>query len=222
MYNLKHRADEVMAHLTALPQVQKVTLYGSVAAGTYDVLSDIDIEVDVSGYDNGRFALDLPALLSGRLPILYADYAPSLAPDKYIVTLSIDEQNPFLTVDLDCVAVPHCSNVLRQELSSRNTLPTHTLKVWTANLKHFCRGIPCRRDIERMAGRLGIEDIPHKSELTILGEVLHWLEVHSNAELGTYLQSCRAHYAAYLTAGAEESPGSQRRSQVFWFFENNA
>ena len=88
-HSLRDKANEIITFLNEIPMVRKCSIYGSLAANTYDELSDIDIEVDVSGYDNGQFMLELVELMKGKFSIYYSDYAPSLIPDRYIVILSI-------------------------------------------------------------------------------------------------------------------------------------
>ena len=70
MFNsLKDKADEIIAVLNEIPVVKKCTVYGSLATNTHDELSDIDIEIDVSGYDNGQFMLELVETLRDKINI---------------------------------------------------------------------------------------------------------------------------------------------------------
>lgn len=187
--SLEHNAQLVMETLNQIPGVQKCMLYGSVAEKRADELSDIDIEADVSGLDNGAFILKLPELLKEKLQIWYTDYAPSLAPEQYVVSLALDEQNPFLIADIRCSADPHSKSISRNELSSRNHPYTHMLKLWTANLKHYARGNDCADDIRRMAAKLGIEQL--ETPVEMLEKVLEWLENNVPEYLGGFLTSCR-------------------------------
>ena len=95
---LKQKAEQIIKILNSLPQVKGCKIYGSLINGNYDELSDIDIEVDVSGIDNGKFMLNIVDLLKDKVDIVYSDYAPSLIPEYYIVSVAIDRQNPFLIV----------------------------------------------------------------------------------------------------------------------------
>lgn len=188
---LKGKADELMTILNEIPAVKGCKLYGSLSTNTHDELSDIDIEIDVSGYDNGQFMLDLTEMLKDKITIYYSDYAPSLIPDKYIVSIAIDVNNPFLIVDLTCSAAPHCTTVTKQQVIGKNEKYAHTLKVWIANLKHYVRGTECYDDILRMAKRLSIADIDVKDEAELLEETLCWLEDNVENNLGEYVESCR-------------------------------
>ena len=176
---LKEKANEIMSLLGDIPEIKKCTLYGSVAKETYDELSDIDIEIDVSGMDNGLFMLDITELLKDKLDIYYADYAPSLAPSKYIVSLAIDKENPFLILDLCIVASPHCTTVTKEDVMGKNEKYSHILKLFTINLKHFIRGNECLKDILKMTKKIGIEDAENKKESELLSETLSYLEANA-------------------------------------------
>ena len=168
-------ANEVCAFLRSLPEVQECHLYGSVRNGTYDEYSDIDIEIDVSGVDNGVFATKLPDILSEKFEVIFFDYAPSLAPEKYIVSVAMNPENPFRMVDICCVAKPHCATITRQELSSRNDQYDHTLKLFVANLKHFLRATDCYADVLKMYSRIFREDMVIRDEEYMLNAVYRWL-----------------------------------------------
>lgn len=169
----------------------KCKLYGSLVTDAYDELSDIDIEVDVSGFDNGQFMLSIADILKDKLSIYYCDYAPSFVPEKYIVSLGIEAENPFLVLDLYCYAEPHCTTVTKQHVMAANDKFTHTLKVWTANLKHYARGDECYDDIVRMARRLDIEEFEVMGEVELLEAVLCWMEDNVTDELEGFIASCR-------------------------------
>ena len=192
--SLRDTANEIITFLNEIPTVRKSSIYGSLATNTYDELSDIDIEIDVSGYDNGQFMLELVELLKGKCSIYYSDYAPSLIPDRYIVSIAIDEKNPFLLVDLCCSAEPHCTTVTKQQASEKNDKYTHILKLWTANLKHYVRGNECHDDIVRMAKKIAVEDIDTKDEAEILENTLRWLEENVEHGLYGFVESCRRRF----------------------------
>lgn len=186
---LRNTSEKCIEVISALPMVKSCEIYGSIARGTEDELSDIDIKVDVSGYDNGKFMLEVPQLLKNELGIIYSDFAPSLAPEQYIVSNAISAENPFTIVDINCVAEPHHTTVSKQQMA--NDVYTHTLKVWIANMKHFARGIECYNDIVRMANRLRIEDVDSKIEEELLSDTLSWLEENVTDHLADYVDACR-------------------------------
>ncbi|MBQ7101481.1 MAG: nucleotidyltransferase domain-containing protein [Clostridia bacterium] len=176
---IKAFAQEVCYFLHNLPEVKSCGLYGSVSTDSYDEYSDIDIEIDVSGVDNGWFATQIPRILLKKFDVIFYDFAPSLAPNKYVVSLAMNNENPFMMVDVACTATPYCDTVSKQQLSSLNNLYDHTLKVFVANLKHFLRGVDCYDDISRMYGRI-FRDREVYDEEQMLNVVYEWLQ--DNAE----------------------------------------
>lgn len=66
--------DEILAMVTAqlrcLPEVRNITLHGSLEIGHPDRYSDIDLKINVSGSDNGRFMLELPPQSQARCRLL--------------------------------------------------------------------------------------------------------------------------------------------------------
>ena len=196
--SLRSKAEEIIEILCGIPEVNGCTVYGSLMTDKSDELSDIDIEIDVSGIDNGQFMLRLVDLLKDKLNIFYSDYAPSLIPNDYIVSIALDESNPFLIADLKCVADPHFITVTKQQARELNNKYSHTLKLWTANLKHYARGADCREDILAMAKKLQITDIDTKSEKELLEETLRWLERNVTDGLHTFIKSCKVKYTELI------------------------
>ena len=186
---LREMADKCMNVISSLPMVKYCELYGSIANNTEDEFSDIDIKVDVSGYDNGIFMLEVPHLIKDKINVIYYDFAPGLIPNSYIVSIAISIDNTFAIVDINCIAIPHCTTVLKEH--AVNDVFSHTLKVWVANLKHHARGYDCYDDIVRMAKRLGIKDTGSKDEEELLEETLTWLEENQTDKLERYVNSCR-------------------------------
>jgi len=187
-------AEQVISFLQRQPAVCSVTVIGSLKNGTADALSDIDLEVDVSGSDNGVFALELPALLSTRFDVLFYDYAPSLAPEKYVVTVAIDREKPFHLLDVGFTATPHGTSVSKEQLEMRNDRYVHLLKLFVANLKHHLRGLDCRKDIEKMYGKVFGADLSVSEEDMMLRAVYNWLKENASSRFASYVNT----FSTYL------------------------
>ncbi|MDR1299687.1 MAG: hypothetical protein LBJ84_05490 [Oscillospiraceae bacterium] len=136
----------------------------------------------------------LPQLMAKRFSVIWYDYAPSLAPEQYVVSVAIDESRPFRVVDLKCVATPHVSNVQKSDI--KNDAYYHLIKLWTANFKHYIRGADCTGDIQKMGRRAIGVDCEKLSNKQILKEILRRLE--DNAVPGTenYIAHCREAWAS--------------------------
>ena len=171
------------------PEVRSVSLYGSIVKGTADPYSDIDIKLDVSRYDNGRFLLSVPQVLAEKYKVLFSDYAPSLAPEQYVVSCALSEENPFLIVDVNCAAEPHVASVAKADL--KNDPVVHVLKLWVANMKHFIRGQECYRDICKMHRKSVGGELPQGQEFLMLEQTLSWLEARVPERLARYVKNCR-------------------------------
>lgn len=187
MSELMQVARELCDFLLLMPEVRDCQIYGSLERGDFDDYSDIDIRVDVSGSDNGRFAQNLPARFSEQYTVIFADYAPSLVPGKYILSIAFDEEAPFRVVDIDCYADPHCKSVSREEVAGWNDLYDHTLKLFSANLKHYLRGNDCYTDVLKMYGRIFGQSEEERSEKQMLHAVFAWLELHAQERHENYV-----------------------------------
>ena len=189
-------AEEVCAFLRGLPEVKDCALYGSLQHGSSDEYSDVDVQIDVSGTDNGAFLIKLPQILSERFSVIFYDYAPSLAPDKYVVSVAMDPEHPFRLVDIACLATPHHTNISRADLIALNNSYDHILKLFSANLKHFLRGMDCRKDIEKMYGRVysfdGTRESKDKADM--LYAVFVWLRANAEFRYQDYLM----HFEPYV------------------------
>ena len=190
MQKLIEYANEIMEYISTYKEVRSCTLYGSLANNNFDEYSDIDIEIDVSGYDNSLFVTRLSEIMAIKYPIIFSDYAPSLIPESYVVSIAIDENNPFCVVDFKCVANPHYTTLGKKDFILDKV--EHTTKIWTANCKHYLRGIDCQSDITKMAKRIiGAEKISYMSELELLDVTLNWLEQNCEEKHYKYVSNCR-------------------------------
>ncbi len=189
MRALNAKADEIIAYLHTLPEVKSCELYGSIANGNADKFSDIDICVDVSGCDNGTFMKTLPQLMKKRFLVIWHDYALSLVPEQYVVSIALDEKNPFCVVDLKCIATPHVSIIKKEDIN--NDPYFHLIKLWVVNLKHYIRGTGCTRDIQKMGRRTIGDGCVNMSNAQILEEILHRLNNNVTSDTAKYISSCK-------------------------------
>lgn len=182
-------ANQVSAYLSALPQVKNCRFYGSLANGSFDGYSDIDVEIDVSGLDNGQFLLEIPDFISRQFPVIFFDFAPSLAPEKYVVSVAIDTENPFGIVDISCAAQPHFRTVSKQDFIARNDPYCHILKLFVINLKHCIRQADCLGDIQRMYQKVYRANTHPRSRQEMLADVYHWLKENVSEKQEAYVRA---------------------------------
>lgn len=187
MRELRAWANRLMYTLGNQQGVRSCRLFGSVAAGTWDVYSDIDIEIDVSGEDNGAYMLSIPDRLREDFTVVWHDFARSLMPAQYVVSVALDETDPFLFADILCIAQPHIA------FRSREGPPqdpfVHAMKLWIINCKHCMRGDECRMDILRMCGKM-FENADEQSDRELLARALSWLCERADGRYTALLARC--------------------------------
>ncbi len=180
-------ASELRDFLKTLPQVRRCTLYGSLSRGDYDLYSDIDIEADVSGTDNSDFVTQLPALFSKRYPVIFYDYAASLAPDLYIFTAAIDNGNPFRIIDVNCVATPHCPKRSKEDMAAMCNKYDHVLKMFSVYLKQSLRGHDAQKGFSNLYAE--IFEKPCEHDRLMITEIYSWMKRHAENRHQEYVDS---------------------------------
>ena len=155
--------------------------------------------------DDAAFVLAVPQLLKEKVHVLYADYAPSLAPERYVVSIGLDENNPFLIADLCCWSRPHSLTLTPNDLKERNDPTIHLLKLWIANLKHYARKADCRSDIVKMAAKAGIARPEDSISSDLLEQVLGVVETTVPQHLQRLLVCCRKEYEQIVRGCMRES-----------------
>lgn len=182
-------AEMICSFLKEFPEVKSCKLYGSLCNESFDEYSDIDIEIDVTGTDNSQFVTKIPEMLSKKFPVIFYDYAPSLVPEKYVVSVAIDERNPFMLIDIACTANPHCLSISKQYIGELNNKYDHTLKLFSANLKHYLRGTDCYNDIEKMYKRIFSMASSTYDEKQMLNAVYEWIKENAEGRHQAYIDS---------------------------------
>ena len=181
---ISNKMKKIKKFISKLPYVKSCEL----ATNTFDEMSDMEIEIDVSGYDNGKFMLELPDKLK-KIEVIYFDYSSDLVPDTYTVSIAVDEHNPFFIINLKCKAEPHCKTILKDNV--KNNKYTHILKLWVDNLKRYYCEQECSEDIRKLAQEINIKNAEKKEPIELLEKILIWLENNQTQKHQTYVNSCR-------------------------------
>jgi len=133
--------DEIINKLQSafhqMHEVKTFYLHGSLLTSNYDIYSDIDFIIDVSGIDNGKFMISLPDKLAPTMEIGYYAYAPRFAPELYLITIYFKNSDIFHFVDIECHANPHIVTLSKEELLK--TTESIKLKLSLVSLKHILR-----------------------------------------------------------------------------------
>lgn len=134
-------AKRVISTFLAQDEVKAAFLNGSLARGTADEFSDIDIIVDVSGSDNGMYLERVVALIEQDFGVRFHYYACHRVPDIYVVCLFLRDASVFQIVDVQCVATPHCRSVSRDDLRRIRDDVAGLLKGWVKHAVLILRGV---------------------------------------------------------------------------------
>ena len=182
---LNEIAEEIREYIETINEVKSCRIYGSISDKKTDKYSDIDLEIDVSGSDNSVFVTLIPEIINKKYPIIFYDFAPSLMPEQYIVSMPISEMNPFLILDIKCVANPHIMTLNKENFMKNNKF-THIIKVFVANFKHYIRGVECSNDILRMYKKIYTDEINTKEMLI---KTYEWLQMNTEEKYKKYLDN---------------------------------
>ena len=185
-------AHKVIDLFKDLEEVQEVFLRGSLAGGTIDRYSDIDIGIDVSGYDNARFTQTIIDRMSQTFDLHFYDWATSLLPDSYVLTFFIKDLPVFWNVDFDCTATPHAGTLQRDTMRNALNMVTHTLKAWVHMNKYYIRGQEGIEDRIRQRGEqwLPDQDTSQMSPDQIMRAILDHLHRRSDGAYEAFFEVC--------------------------------
>lgn len=185
------KANSIMEYLKKHPKVKECTLQGSLSKGNHDQYSDIDIHIDVSGYDNGKFMLQLPEIISAKYPIAYTAYAPGLFPNIYVVSFGLKNDDIFSFIDFECIAKPHVKTITLDDIRRKNNINHLFLKLTIANTKYILRGINCSEQIKKIASHyFSPEDIATQCDKDLIVKTLHWFEKNCDETIRAIASSC--------------------------------
>ena len=184
----KEIVEQVITFFEQQALVKHAFLRGSLASEGGDQFSDIDIGVDVSGWDNGQFLLQVPALLATTFPMAFHDWVPSLLPDAYVVNIYLRDLPLFWNIDIQCLATPHVPSLKTVSCDPAD----HFLKLWILNAKYYLRGnVEAKQSIRKLAQRIlpgqniGSQDAPE-----LMGEILHTLKNMQSGKQAETLRKC--------------------------------
>lgn len=160
---IQHKiANEIIEYLKIQNFVKNCELHGSLSGNDYDEYSDIDLRIDVSGYDNGKILLMLPYIMGKKFKLSYVAFAPKFASDLYLVSFGLQDTSIFHFVDIECIATPHVPYLQKEEILLINNSVSLFTKLLIGCLKYEIRNKDYSKDIQRFTKYLGIpaEDRP--------------------------------------------------------------
>ena len=178
-------AEKLRRYLKSLDITKNCIIHGSLTTGRADKYSDIDLQLDVSGSDNGKTARELPELLSKEFPVVYTAYGPRFAPDLYLVSFGLKDYSPFHFFDVEIIADPHVPSLSRQEIIDMTDISALRTKLLVGVLKKHLRGQEYKEELDFLVN-------PIKNEKDLKGRDLlrYCFQIQSEALSGDMKNIC--------------------------------
>lgn len=185
-------ADQVVALFRAQPEVREATLYGSLAEGTQDEYSDIDVTIDVSGHDNGQYMYRVIDLMRENFDVCFHDINSSAVPKWYVLNFFLNGISPFWQIDVFITARPHCTSFSREDIRAIQDPVAHLLKLWVPCFKHLIRDPERNEDeINRcLVSRLGIPGLDGLPAVEKMRAVLDEVRRRVDGRFEDFLARC--------------------------------
>ena len=152
MANQKQIAKDVVQILSASGKFESIILDGSLKLDSWDEISDIDIVVEEkrrSTFENVMAALDE---IRKQKEIVFYDWAKSLLPEKYLLSIYLKGIPVFWFVDIACYKDSRYRDISKEEIPQ--DYAEHLLKLWICNIKHEIRKNQERNKIDIAYQRL--------------------------------------------------------------------
>lgn len=184
----KQKANEIIQFLSEQEFTKSCKLHGSLGRVKYDHFSDIDLQLDVSGYDNGKILLMLPYIIGKEFPIVYTAFAPKFAPDLYLVSFAFLNYDIFHFIDIECIATPHNSSVTKDEIVKVTDFTGLYVKLLIGCLKKHLRGQKFPPELNFIANQLKLEII--NDQKILLLQCFKELEKRSLGEMNNLVINC--------------------------------
>lgn len=182
-------AHKIIEILKENESVQDAYIRGSIINGNYDYFSDIDIGVDVSGFDNGKFASNLPDFLKENIDIIFFDWSPSLLPHDYVISFAHRGFPIYWFIDIQVVATPHIDSLREVPVNRYH----HLLKLWILHLKYYLReNEESEKNILKLASGVLKNNFEDKSSLYIMDKIIKEIKNNIEPDLYSFVLKCEA------------------------------
>jgi predicted nucleotidyltransferase len=147
---------DLIEYLQAQRGIHSCAIHGSLSGDMGDEYSDIDLQVDVSGHDNGKMVLMLPYIVQQRFPLAYIAFAPKFAPDLYVVSFAFPQTSIFHFIDIECLATPHVPSLQKDEVRHITNWTSLYTKLLIGCLKKYLRQQDCTGELQFLTRQLQV------------------------------------------------------------------
>jgi len=181
---------EVCSKLKTLDFVIDIQEIGSRSEGNADRYSDVDLVVNVQVVKPDTALLKITEFMKMTYSPLWVDYANSLMPSKFLVSMFINCENPFCFLD---IGIYNHEVINYDPKRFENDKWVHLTKLWIMNFKYYLRKDSCfPQRFKNMMNKANIND--YKDELDGFKKLLELLSTQDTVS-GIYIDKlCNAIY----------------------------
>lgn len=176
-YNNQRELADLIIHLLHSSEINEIRLVGSLSENNFDNFSDIDIllkDTKRSPVENINLALKT---IQSNLDVIFSDWAKSLLPEKYVLSIFLKQENIFWYIDLSCYRDKNFQDTCRESLPQDKIY--HMFKLWICNAKQEVRKREERNNIDIVYLRI-FHDSDSVSKKEKYAKILDWLFQHSD------------------------------------------
>ena len=201
LQNLARRselAEHVVAILRRAPHVSRVEYHGSLAGGSADRYSDIDLAVHVQDISDRAFALALPTLFQPIGPCLVEGWGVGFLPDTYIRTFYFAGYPLFWHIDIGCLSDQHVDG---SDIKNTYHWP-QIFKMWIAVVRDMLRGVDCVGELTAHVAGWADMSLGHGTPAQRLSQILDLAAERARlrgAPYEAFYQRCDELRREYLT-----------------------
>ena len=185
-------ATKIIDDLKQYDFISDAWLRGSLADGTEDLLSDIDIGIEAQNISNCELADKITNYMNTSFKVRFFDWARSLLPKESIISFFLLNTPFHWHIDFNLIVEDsHQQTLLKEDVIHQ--FPDHYLKLWIDFSKYVARG---RKDIDIRIIEFGKRvlgenyNLP-KGSKDILTEVLLFLQPRSDGKYLDLFDDCR-------------------------------
>ncbi|MBM0067933.1 nucleotidyltransferase domain-containing protein [Alkalicoccobacillus gibsonii] len=131
-----NHVDQIIQSISSLNFVCTVDIVGSHSNDTNDKYSDVDLVVHVLDEPADKALLRISYFLCEKYSPLWYDYANSLMPNKFLVSMYFENTTPFKFIDIGII---NNEAQFYNKDDFKNDKWIHLMKLWVMNFKYYVR-----------------------------------------------------------------------------------
>ena len=158
MSDQRYIADQAISLLKSSGNFSEAKLIGSVAVGSHDEMSDIDILVESETRPPWKNVELASEVIAEAMGVILSDRAGALIPEKYQISHFLPDNPVFWYIDIGCMRSSRYEYTARDHIDEDKD--EHLAKLLVMNAKHYLRGNKKRLRIRELFGRACDGELP--------------------------------------------------------------